>query len=139
MWRNSVSNNECFQIRRFEQLEERLRVAENALTQISSELHISNNNLKEEIERIRADIKERVHDLKSDINNDFKRIDDALNNVSENVETLTKSLQNLYVSHSGSTTKINLNEKIIWILLTFFGTTVLYIIQEFLKGVSGGN
>jgi len=134
-----VSNNECFQIRRFEQLEERLRVAENALTQISSELHISNNNLKEEIERIRADIKERVHDLKSDINNDFKRIDDALNNVSENVETLTKSLQNLYVSHSGSTTKINLNEKIIWILLTFFGTTVLYIIQEFLKGVSGGN
>jgi len=124
--------------RRLEQLEERLRETELGLATLTSNLQLINDNLKEDIERTRADLRERIAELKEDIKDDFDQVDVTLSDLSKTVNAVNESLQNLYITQSGSSVKVNFNEKLIWGIVMLLGTGALYLIQDLVKAAGIG-
>jgi len=125
------------QSRRIEKFEDRLRETEQGLATLTSNIQLINDNLKEDIERTRTDLRERLADLKADIKGDFDQVDTTLHDLNATVNSLNDSLQNLYITQSGSNVKVKFNEKIIWTVLGLIGTAGLYLIQDLIKAAAG--
>jgi len=132
------------QDRRLEILEERLNKAESTLAALSSNVNsISTDlsrriidikeNLKEDLEKIRVDLLERINDLKNDIKDDLGDVTNAIDKLTSNIAAVSESLQNLYITQSGSNTKIKVNEKIIWGILFVLVSGALYMFQDLIK------
>jgi len=118
---------DCFQHRRFEGLEERLREVEQGMAALSSNIQIINDNMGKDIERSRGDMRERLADLKED-----------MTNLETSVESIHKSLQNLYITQSGADRQVNFNEKAIWAVVGLLTTVALYLLQDFIKAAGAG-
>lgn len=122
-----VNGPTCFELRRFEKMEERLNQAERDLTAVTEKQALIKENLKEEVERVRTDLRERIDEVK-----------DSLKENTAAVEALNKQLQNIYVTQKGANTKIGMNEKIIWAVIGLLATGALYLVQELIKGAGAG-
>jgi len=128
-----MADKDCFQSNRIDQIEKRLRETEQGLASLTSNLEIINENIKEDIERTRVDLRERMSDLKDDMKEDFDQVDSSLADITSTVNALNESLQNLYITQTGSSVKVNFNEKVIWGIVTAVGIVALYFIQEIIK------
>lgn len=128
-----MAEKDCFQSKRIDQIEERLRETEQGLASLTSNLEIINENFKEDIERTRLDLRERMSDLKTDMKEDFDQVDSSLADITSTVNALNDSLQNLYITQTGSNVKVKFNEKVIWAIVTAVGIVALYYIQEIIK------
>ena len=116
---------------KFDQLEERLRGTENALATLTSNISINTKNLKENITHRHDELGHRIDSLKEDMRTNQDR-------VTNSVDDLKKSLQNLYVSHSGAASSVKFNEKVIWGIIALIGTVGLYLIQDLIKAAGAG-
>ena len=137
------------QDRRIERLEERVNSAERDVTELSSKLKLINNdlsrriidineNLKADAERTRIDLRERIDILRTDLKSDIGKIGTSIDVLDKSISTLNSSLQKLYITQEGSTTKVNINEKIIWAVIGIFITSGLYLLQDLLKASGAG-
>lgn len=144
-----TDERECFQNGRLDRLEERVNKAEQRIASISTELESTranlsqritdiNENLKEDVEGSKTDLRERLSDLKEDLKEDIRGIDSTIRTLSDTMTSVKDSLQNLYVSSAGSKSKVNYNEKVIWVIIVALGTAALYILQAFLKSGAAG-
>lgn len=119
------------EIRRIEKLEERVNKAEREITAVTEKQTLIRENLKEEIDRLHSDLRERIDEAKSVLKND-------VDTITKNVESVNKQLQNIYVTQKGASTKISVNEKIIWAIVGLLGTGALYILQDLIKSAGAG-
>jgi len=133
-----MAEKDCFQRRRIEQFEDRLRDTEQGLATLTSNIQLINDNLKEDIERTRTDLRERLAELKTDIKDDFDQVDSTLDSLNKTVNALNDSLQNLYITQSGSSIKVKFNEKVIWSIVGLIGTVGLYLMQDLIKLTGAG-
>jgi chromosome segregation ATPase len=135
-------------LRRIERVEERLNQAERDVATLTSKLTSTkddlsrrldeiNQLLRDDAEKSRRDMRERLHELKADVRDDINSLNTTINTLSSNVSSVTDSLQNLYVSHKGSNTKVKTNEKVIWTILGIIGTVGLVLFQTYLKSKGG--
>ena len=117
--------------RKLEQLEERIRGTENALATLTTNISLSTNNLKENMATCHSTLGHRIDEIKDEMK-------DNQHTVTDSVDKLNASLQNLYVSHSGAQNTVKFNEKIIWGIVGLIFTVGLYLVQGFIKsGVAG--
>lgn len=112
--------------KKLEQLEERIRGTENALATLTASISLSTDNLKENMATCHTTLGHRIDDLKDEMKDNHHTVNVSVNKLNE-------SLQNLYVSHSGSQNTVKNNEKISWGILGLIFTVGLYLIQDFIK------
>jgi hypothetical protein len=135
------------QDRRIERIEARMNRTERDVAALSSKLHLIkddlsrriddlNDNLKADAEKIRVDLRERINDLKVDLKDDIGDISNSIDILGVNITALSESLQNLYVSQTGTSVKIKLNEKIIWAVVSIMVSIGIYIAQTMIKGTA---
>ena len=103
-------------------LEERLRGTETALATLNSTINLTTTNLERNMARTQSELGDRMADLKEDMHENRQATHD-----------LNESLQNLYVSHSGSQNTVKFNEKLVWGIVGIIVTAGLYFIQGFIK------
>lgn len=143
-----MDNENDKQDRRIERLEERVNNTERELAALSSKLHLIkdelsrrivdiNENLKADVERTRIDLRERIAGLKEDLEDDINRVNTSIGDLNSTVTALNKSLQNLYITQQGASTKVRVNEKIIWAIIGLIGSSGLYVIRELLSAGAG--
>lgn len=111
------------------QLEERIRSTETAIATLTTHVESGTAHLKENLSRSESDLKETIIRLRDDMKENHR-------DVTESVNALNQSLQNLYISHSSEKTSVKFNEKIIWGLVGLIFTAGLYLLQDFIK-ISG--
>jgi chromosome segregation ATPase len=116
---------------KLDKLEERIRGTENALATLTANITLNTNNIKENMSRTQNDLGHRMDGLKSDMKENH-------NTVTDSVNSLNESLQNLYVSHSGAQNTVKFNEKLVWGIVGLIFTVGLYIIQDFIKVAGAG-
>jgi len=107
---------------KFDKLEERLRGTETALSALTASISLNTSNIKENMAKGQAGLGDRIDMLHADMKENIRH-----------VQELSESLQNLYVSHSGSQNTIKFNEKLVWGIVTVVVTAGLYLLQAFLK------
>jgi len=116
---------------KLDQLEARLRGTENALAALTSNITLNTNNIKENMVRTEHSLGDRIDSLKTDMRENH-------HTVTESVNSLNESLQNLYVSHSGAQNTVKFNEKLVWGIVGLIFTVGLYLIQDFIKAAGAG-
>ncbi len=112
--------------RQFERLEERLHATEREVAILTSQLSL----IKEDSEKNRVDLRERLDDLKLIIKEDIEAIGGSIDTLSKTVKDVNDSLQQLYITQKGSTTKVKTNEKIIWAIITLIASIGFYMLQQ---------
>ena len=117
--------------RKLEQLEERIRGTETALATLTTNITLSTDNLKENMSTCHSTLGHRIDELKDELKDNQRTVTGTVNKLND-------SLQNLYVSHSGSQNSVKTNEKIIWGIVGLLFTGGLYLIQDFIKAGGAG-
>lgn len=125
--------------RRLTKVEERLNQDERELTALNTEVQLAKVDLTRRLDATQDDLKERIDNIKADIKADHTDINKSINNIEDEVRTLSKSLQKLYVTQEGSGTKIEFNEKIVWAIIGIICSVGFAYIQEIIRtgGVIG--
>jgi AraC-like DNA-binding protein len=139
---------ESAETRRVERIEERLIEAERSVTALSSELHLTkenlarrlddlNQNLKTDAEHVRMDLRERIADLKTEVKADLLVARTSVSIISRTITEIKESLQTLHITQKGVDIKATTNEKIIWAVVGVLVAAGLYLLQVVLKNGNG--
>lgn len=119
--------------RKIIKIEERLNQDERELTALNTEVQLAKVDLTRRLEQTQNDLRERIDNIKADIRADHIDITKSINSIDDEVKILSKSLQKLYVTQEGSGTKIDFNEKVVWVILGIIGSVGFAYIQELIR------